>query len=330
MDSFSILGIARDASPAEIKRAYRRMAMAWHPDRSTHPEATERFKQIRAAYDSLQNRLAPSEDAAAPEPARESEPEAPRAADIRLDLEVSLEEAAFGCVKTVELDRGCPCATCGGSGEAGLSRSRPCSACHGSGRIRHRQRGLERCPECEGRGFFRQRICPDCAGRGRHRQCIGLQVRVPAGMLSGDELRLAGQGEPGQGELAAGDLFLKVAISPHPLFDLQGCDLAYAMPVNALWLLAGGKIEVPGLAGAETLEIAPGDIAPRTLRIAGKGYPGRRQASAGDLVIELNPIMPQKIDAQARQWLQQAAIACETGLGESLPEIAAWRRHHGL
>lgn len=299
--------------------------MAWHPDRSTHPEATERFKQIRAAYEALQNRNEPDEAMAE---TAEDVPETPRAADIRLDLEVSLEEAAFGCEKNVAFDRGVACPTCDGSGEAGISRSRPCQGCHGSGRIRHRHHGLEVCPQCGGRGFLSQRICPDCSGRGKEVHQVSLQVIVPAGMLPGDELRLAGQGEPGLGELVSGDLFLRLCIRRHALFEMNGCELFYDMPINALTLLAGGSIEVAVLKGVESLELDAGEIGPRTVRLAGKGFPGRRVASPGDLVIRLQPVMPKRLGPAQSQLLRQAAAACEETLGDCLPQIAAWRQRH--
>lgn len=327
MDSFTILGLAPDASAAEIKRAYRRMAMAWHPDRSKHPEATERFKQIRAAYEALQNREEMQEEE------KESPvdtPEMARAADIRLDVEVSLEEAAFGCEKQIVFDCGVVCATCGGSGEAGLSRSRPCQYCHGSGRVRHRFHGLEVCTHCGGRGFLSQRICSDCTGVGKLVDEVSLRVTVPSGMLPGDELRLAGRGEPGLGELASGDLFLKVCIRPHMLFELTGCDLAYTMPVNALRLLAGGSIDVAVLGGVESIEVEAGEIGVRTIRLPGRGFPARRAAQPGDLVIRLQPIMPRHLSDEQSRLLRQAAETCEKQLADSLPEVAAWRQRYGV
>ena len=327
MDSFRVLGVSPDASPAEIKRAYRRLAMAWHPDRNPHPEATERFKQIRAAYDALQERDAAGDE---PETPAEAAPQPARAADIRLDLELTLEEAAFGDHKTIPLRRGAPCPTCAGSGEAGVSRSPLCQACHGSGRIRHRHHGLERCPQCDGRGFFSQRTCPDCEGSGLEFEAVSLEVRVPGGMLPGDELRLAGQGEPGDDERAPGDLFLKVAILPHELFRLEGRDIAYGMPVSVLKLLAGGSLRVPVLGGFETLEIAAGDGGPRTVRLAGLGFPGRNGGQPGDLVISLAPVWPTSLDDRQRRLLQEVDAALETDLPEHLPEIAAWRQRYGV
>lgn len=301
--------------------------MAWHPDRSSHPEATERFKQIRAAYEALQRRDEPEEGV--PEAATDA-PQAQRATDIRIDLEVSLEEAAFGCEKSVTVDRGVACAGCDGSGESGISRSHPCQGCHGSGRVRHRHHGLEVCPQCGGRGYFSRRTCADCGGSGESRDRVSLQVTVPSGMLPGDELRLAGQGEPGGDDRLPGDLFLKLRIRRHALFELNGDELSCAMPVNALKLLAGGRIEVPALGGMAAIELAPGAIGARTIRLAGRGYPSRRSACSGDLVVHLQPVMPQCLDPEQLGLLQQAAEACEGRLAECLPEISAWRGRYGF
>jgi molecular chaperone DnaJ len=253
MDPHAILGVVPEAGIAELKRAYRRLAMQWHPDRNTHPEATERFKQIRAAYDALLNR--DDDDVAVdtenPEEsdanASQSAPPQPKAPDIHLDLSLSLEEAAAGCQKTVVVERGTDCLTCAGSGESGISKTRFCSACHGSGRVRHHTHGLERCHHCNGRGIFTERICPDCAGTGRDTDAVNLRVVVPAGMVPGSELRLSGQGEPGTEDRLPGDLYLRLLVQPHPVFTCVGADIEARLPINAFRLLAGGKIMIPTL-----------------------------------------------------------------------------------
>ena len=323
-----VLGVAADASPAEVKRAYRRLAMRWHPDRNDHPEAVERFKEINAAYERLlavdDENGAESED---DEPAGEN-PSPRRAADIRLNIELSLEEAAAGCRRKLRYVRGKPCPTCAGSGEAGIARTRFCGACHGSGRVRDGRRGLSTCGTCGGRGLFTERICPDCGGSGREAGEVELEIGVPPGMLAGDELRLAGQGEPANGELAAGDLYLTVVIRSHPLFRMQGRDLFFTMPVSALALIAGGEIEVPVPGGRTTLSLEPGDAAARELRVPAKGFPGRGKNPSGDLVVHLQPVFPTALGKKQRKALLEAEALLQAKADTMLPDIATWRRSY--
>jgi len=334
LDPYVVLEISREADPAEWKRAYRRLAMRWHPDRNDHPEATERFKQIRAAYDQLvADEDDPAEDNETAEDqasAYSAEENVAKAADIRLNLEIDLEEAAAGCRKSIRYTRGKACPTCEGSGESGMVRTRFCNACHGSGRVHDAKRKLVHCEECAGRGFFSERICPDCAGSGRETADVSLEIRVPPGMLPGDELRLAGQGEPGDEELEAGDLYLTMIIRSHQLYQLRGRDLHFSMPVSALAMLAGGDIELPLLAGRFKHTLEAGTVGMRNLRLAGKGYPGRGRSKAGDLMVELRPVFPGKPGARQGKLLLQANAALLDDAEQALPEIAAWRRDNGL
>jgi len=333
-DPYTILGVATDSGPAEWKRAYRRLAMRWHPDRNDHHEATERFKEINAAYERLvavdpenEPEAESSEnDASAGEP----EESMAKAADIRLNLEVALEEAATGCHKTIHYARGNECPTCAGSGEHGMTKTRFCRACHGSGRVHDAKRNLVRCADCGGRGFFTERICADCGGSGRELAEVSLEIRVPPGMLAGDELRLIGQGEPGDEELQAGDLYLTLIIHSHSLYQLRGRDLHFEMPVSALAMMAGGEIDLPSLAGVLCHTLEAGAAKRRTLRLAGKGYPGRGKNRAGDLVVELEPIFPRKLNSRQRKLLLQANAALLDDVAEALPEIADWRAAYGV
>lgn len=327
-DPHEILGVSPGAAPAELKRAYRRLAMRWHPDRSDHPQATERFKEISAAYEQLLATDLPEDEAVAD--SAEPEERVARAADIRLNLDISLEEAAAGCRKTIHYTRGNACTTCDGTGEHGMSRTRFCSACHGSGRVHDAKRNLVRCEDCGGRGLFTERICADCGGSGRDLADVSLEIRVPHGMLPGDELRLAGQGEPGDDELQPGDLFLTIIIHSHPLYQLRGRDLHFAMPVSALAMMAGGDVDLPSLAGMRSISLEAGKAERRQVRLAGKGYPGRGKNHAGDLIVELEPIFPQTLSARQRKLLLQANAALLDDATESLPEIAAWRIAHGV
>ena len=343
-DPYEILGVSREATAAELKRAFRRLAMRWHPDRNDHPEATERFKEISLAYELLTD---PEEDEEVGEAPPEDSPPAPadnettedafaeesgeraaRAADIRLNLEISLEEAALGYRKGIHYNRGKACSTCDGSGEHGMARTRFCGDCHGSGRVRDAQRALVRCDACGGRGFFSERICPDCGGSGREIAEVSLEINVPPGMLAGDELRLAGQGEQGSEGQRPGHLYLTLIIRSHDLFQLVGRDLHCSMPVSALAMMAGGEIELPTLSGSLSHRLEAGIAERRDLRLAGKGYPGRGRNPAGDLVVELTPIFPSRLNAKQRKLLLQADAALLADMAEALPEIAAWRANH--
>ncbi len=329
VDPFLILGVSRDSAPADWKRAYRRLAMRWHPDRNDDPQATERFKEINAAYEQLTTADDPEvvDEESRTEEGSDSEPEASvaKAADIRLNIEVSLEEGAAGCRKPIHYSRGKPCATCEGSGEAGMSRTRFCDACHGSGRVHDADRVLVRCGACVGRGLFTERICPDCGGSGRDADDVSLEITIPPGMLPGDELRLVGQGEPGNAELQAGDLYLTLVIRSHPLYQLNGRDLKFSMPVGALAMMAGAEIELPSLNGIFRYVLEAGMAEHRSLQLPGKGYPGRGKHRAGDMLVELVPVFPGKLNARQRKLLLQAHAALLDDALEAMPEIANWR-----
>lgn len=327
-DPCAILGVSPGDSPEIWKKAYRRLAMRWHPDRNDDPQATERFKEIGAAYEALLS----GDDEASENPPADASTAAtpPQAPDIRLSLSLTLEEAARGCRRSVDFIRSVDCPTCDGSGEAGLARTRFCSACHGSGRVHDAHRRLIPCGECHGKGLFTERICPDCEGHGKHRTPVHLEITVPPGMLQGDELRLTGQGEAAGGELAAGDLYLTILLEQHRLFRLDGRDLCYRMPVDALLLLAGGDIRVPGLAGEVVCELPAGDPAPREIRLAGAGYPGRGRHPAGDLRVELMPVFAVDLTARQKTALRNLHEAWMKEAATHLPEVTEWRRRQGL
>src|SRR5574343_402154 len=331
LNPFETLGVAPDSGPADWKRAYRRLAMRWHPDRNPAPEATERFKAIGSAYEALlagDSKNAPeSENADEAPPQRD--PRRQRASDIRHNLELALEEAAAGCRRTFHVVRKSACDNCAGTGEAGLARTRFCSHCHGSGRVKASGKGigkgLEPCSDCGGRGVFSERTCSACDGAGHLSSEIELVVSVPPGVLAGDEVRLVGQGEPGGADRQPGDLFLTVVLRDHRLFKLDGRDLHYVMPVSALLLMAGGPLALPGLLGELSFDLPPGQLENREIHLKGSGFPGRGRSAAGDLRVTLRPVFPTALDARQRELLQQANAALMADAASALPEVAAWQ-----
>ncbi|EXI81792.1 MAG: Heat shock protein J [Candidatus Accumulibacter appositus] len=353
-DPFAVLGVSPEASAADVKRAYRRLAMHWHPDRNPAAVAEAEFKRVNAAYELFLDpqRLAEwrqaqaasgrsrSESKASASNARASSGEASRSGagkaagkqragkDVTESLTLSLEEAALGCRKTVVLTHGLHCGACRGSGRVQHRNSVPCKRCSGCGRVSRGGGGTSVCEGCAGRGFLRETECPPCSGSGWLQQARTLSVAVPPGLFAGERLRLAGQaplpagsGAAGGDEAGkAGDLYFEILLAEHPLFVLHGRDLHCRVPVSAYRLLCGGPIEVPKLAGTTTLELSTDAQHPLEYRLPGLGFPAKGRRAAGDLVLQLERIHPQSITAKDRQLLERLAGELE----RRTPQLAAW------
>ena len=328
-DPFATLGVHREASLDEIKRAYRRLAMFWHPDRNPEAVAGTEFKRVHAAYELLLDpqRLAEWQQAQATTPSTAGGTANGNAADdLTQVLTLSLEEAAQGCRKDIELVHSVHCDTCSGSGRVQHNHSVPCRRCNGCGRLARKGGGTNRCEGCNGRGYLRETVCPDCVGGWRMEPRI-LSVTVPPGLRDGERLRLPRQSPAkpaGEGH-GAGDLYLKVSLAAHPLFVLDGRDLHCEVPVSVLRLLCGGCIEVPTLSGTASLDLPP---AQGTLdqRLPGLGFPGKRGRGAGDLIVHLQGIQPQELGPQDIEFLEGLQARLATDLEWHAPRLAAWER----
>lgn len=316
-DAYTLLGLRPGVSKQDIKRAFRQLAMRWHPDRNADPAAVEHFKTLRAAYERLLEGL----DAGA---AAQHTGSPARGADRRQDLELSLEEGFLGCEKPVQLVAEQGCTRCDGSGEEILSHSRLCEHCHGSGRVQHADK-LTQCNSCGGRGYRNRQSCPVCEGSGRERTLRTILVKVPAGMLAGDELRIAGEGEPCSAEQGQpGDLRLRIKLAPHALYVLEGRDLRLQRPVSVLRLLAGGTLPLPLPGGMRTIVLEPGAAEARTLRIEGAGYPGGRNQKAGALIVDLLPVLPARLPARLLQEIGRLDAELDKDAERFLPAVAQW------
>jgi len=334
-DPFATLGLRREASLEEVKRAYRRLAMRWHPDRNPSAAAEAEFKRIRAAYELVldpqrfaqwqQEQATAAESAAHAAAPPEPQP-APTGDDLTQTLTLSLEEAAHGCVKSIDLTRSSRCATCHGSGKIQHQHSVPCASCHGSGRVRGDNRGTHLCAGCAGRGFLRETDCADCAGSGWRKKQRTLSVKVPHGILEGERLRLARQarhGPEGDGALA-GDLYLEIRLAAHPLFVLQQRDLHCDVPVSIFRLLAGGSIEVPTLDGSAALGVLPYPAHELEYRLPGRGFPKKHGRGAGDLVVHLQLVYPDHLGAKDKALLERLESQLAAELEQRAPQLAAW------
>lgn len=326
-DFHQILGVAPDATLAEIKRAYKRLAMRWHPDRNPDPQAQDQFRLVREAFERL-TRPTDADDAPETEPpAAKPEPQTaqptPRGEDRYQDVELDLLEAARGATVTVTVDGREDCADCNGSGQRSYGRTNMCQHCLGSGRVR-RSGKLETCGHCHGKGFTTDTHCPTCEGRGWLPAQRQLAVQVPPAMLPGEELRVAGQGSPAPDGGDAGDLYLVLRARPHPVFDLQGRDVRVTVPVSIFRMLAGGPVEVPTLTGVREVLIGEAAQSPE-IRVAGAGFPARGKRKAGDLLVKLDAQPILFIGKEQKAMLELAEQMLQNNLAAQNPTLARWQ-----
>ena len=322
-DYYEVLGVNRDAGEDDIKKAYRKLAMKHHPDRNPdNPAAEEKFKEAKEAYEILsdsQKRAAYDQfghagvDAAArggpgggqgfdPRDAfgdifgdvfgdifgggRRGRSQVFRGADLRYELELDLEQAVFG--DTVNLDFATlgECEDCKGSGSAKGAKPVNCETCHGQGQVRMQQGFFtvqQTCPRCQGRGQVVSDPCGKCRGQGRTRKQKTLAVKVPAGVDTGDRIRLSGEGEAGRNGGPSGDLYVEVRVRDHAIFERDGAHLSCEVPISFKTATLGGSIDVPTLDGDVTIKVPAETQSGRVFRLREKGIKPVRGGTTGDL-----------------------------------------------
>lgn len=342
-DLYEVLGVPRNASEAEIKRAFRELTKKYHPDKNPgDPAAEAKFKQVRDAYEILSNaekralydrygEAAFNGNAGRPRDmhtfedlfegfggifeevfgGRRRSPSAPRRGDdLRAEVRLSLAEAASGVKKTVKVWRHEVCDTCSGTGCARGTAPETCGQCRGTGQVRVSQGWFtlaRTCNRCNGTGQIVRVPCEACHGAGRTRNQRQLAVDIPAGVDSGLQMRLAGQGEPGANGGPPGDLYIEIIVEPHPIFQRDGDDLLCEVPISFATAALGGEIEVPTLRGKEKFYVSAGTQTGTEAILRGKGLPNLRGNGVGDLRFRMRVETPRSLTARQKELLRQFA-----------------------
>jgi molecular chaperone DnaJ len=363
-DYYEVLGVPRDADEETLKKAYRKLAMKWHPDRNQGDKNAEaKFKEVNEAYDVLKD---PEKRAAYDRFGHAAfEPGGPgpgaggfaggspfgsafedifeemfgrfggggrprgaasgRGADLRTQVEISLEEAFAGTRKTIRIPTWVRCEACNGTGaEGGASVGIvTCGTCGGAGRIRTQQGFflIERtCPTCNGSGRIIKNPCTVCHGAGRVQRERTLNVTIPPGVEDGTRIRLAGEGEAGLRGAPAGDLYVDVAVKPHPIFRRDGANIYIRVPLRMTQAALGGHVEVPTIDGGRArVTIPPGTQTGDQFRLRGKGFSVLRSGARGDMYVQVSVETPRNLTPKQRELLEQfEAEAAKSG--RSSPE----------
>jgi molecular chaperone DnaJ len=344
-DYYEILSVSRTATDGEIKSAYRKIALQCHPDRNPGDKAAEeRFKEAaeaysvladpdkRSAYDRFGHAGVRGAGAGGFDPSmfnefdfadvlgnmfgfgdlfggrRRGGPQ--RGADLRYDLEITFEEAAHGVETVVQIPRQETCDTCKGTGAADGSTPTTCPQCRGQGQVRFQQGFFtvaRTCPQCRGAGKIITKPCKTCHGEGRVSQERKITVKIPAGVATGQQLRLQGEGESGTAGGPAGHLFVVLHVQEHEFFRREGLNLFCEIPVNVTTLVLGGEVVVPTLDGTENVKVPDGTQTGTTLRIRGKGMPEVGGRARGDLFVTVQMQTPRKLTKEQRHLFEQLA-----------------------
>lgn len=346
-DYYEVLGVSKNATEAEIKSAFRKLAKKYHPDVSKEPDAAEKFKEAQEAYAVLSDADKRSKydkfghaafDGAGGAGGfdfsdfdfgdifgdlfgsafgggfssfggRGNSSHSRRGSDKLMRMDITFEEAAFGCKKTINLDFYDKCDDCNGLGGKG---EKTCPTCHGSGTVTQEQRTLfgafmsrTTCPDCNGKGKTYDSTCSKCRGTGKVKKNKDIEVKVPAGVDTGNQLRIAGKGDAGSNGGSNGDLYLEFKVKSHPIFERDGEDVYLQLPLTITDAVLGCKKEIPTLYGNVKISIPEGSTTGDKHRIRGKGIPDLHDGVKGDMYVVLNVVIPNKLDKEQKKLFEQ-------------------------
>lgn len=341
-DYYEVLGVSRNATQEEIRRAFRKLAFEYHPDRNHAEGAEERFKELNEAHQTLIDPGKRAEydrfghgdgtwygqgfegygesasgfgdifEAFFGGTAAERRKTPQRGSDLQGSIDISFEEAFSGSEREIEVVRAENCSLCHGRGGEVGTQPVKCPVCGGIGRVRRSQQSifgrfinLVTCERCLGEGSVFKEPCPQCRGEGRERRHRKIMVKIPAGVSNESRISLSGEGEAGYWGGANGNLYLSVSVREHELFRREGNDVVYELPVNFAQAALGDEVEVPVVGGKVLLRIPPGTQTGQAFRLRDRGFPHLHHSGRGDQLVEVQVVTPQNISKEQRRLLEE-------------------------
>ncbi|MBN1188323.1 MAG: molecular chaperone DnaJ [Dehalococcoidales bacterium] len=358
-DYYDVLGVDRNASDEEIKRAFRKLAFKYHPDHNHDDRSGEAFKEVNEAYEVLsdhdkravydryghagvQNGMGRGFEGmdfsgfgdifeaffgGATGTARQGPQQG---SDRQVEMTISFEEAAFGCEKQIKVTRVEHCSLCHGVGsKPGVDPVR-CTACNGTGQIRRVQQSIfgrftnvTTCSACRGRGTVIKESCPQCRGSGRERVERNINVRIPPGVDHGSQVMMRGEGDSGSLGGPSGNLYITISVQPHEYFRRRGNDIIYELPLNVFQAALGDEVEVPGLVGKTKIKIPPGSQTGKLFRLKGQGIAHLNKSGRGDQLIILVVLVPESLNDKQRQLFKDLSGSLTS---DNMPKREKWKQ----